>query len=724
MRVGEVTMLQRHARLGNYEVMDLLGHGGMSLVYKARSLKDGTPVALKVPDSQLLSSPGALRQFSREGNSLVRLAHPNIVKVHACGQQNGLPYIVMEYVDGSPLTETMKVRGAFPVEDIACMLRPVAQALDYVHTQDIVHRDVKPGNIRLTRGGVPILVDFGIVQTAEATVWDDGKPRGSVWYMSPEQASGQRASGSSDQYSLAVVAYEMLAGHVPFDGDNPYAIVLQQRDSKPDLSSSWSPPVRAVMQKALEKDPRKRFSSCTEFVESLGNAGHGHYPPELPADNTAALLNRQITAEKSRRAVSSGAVVRTGAVTKRSGASSVAIASVTTLIGLLLIVAIAHWFITSRQPTEVANMHNLAVSGPNRPTDQSQPPTGVHTGSSARVTAPVQPENERAVMTPQPPSVEEFTADSARVRSGRDVRLTWSVTGNVRSVRLVPGGDVPKSATGFVVRPMATTDFTLIARGTTTTVEKTLTIEVIPEITVTNETRRAVIVWIAPGGKDETLQPGTAQLQPPANPHELCWRYAGTRTGAITCQAYAATVVIKDEDERLWKDALSKSALVEATNGTLLESRAITQPTEVPVDSGPEARRVFIDAQSELAARKYDEAAALFGRAARLNPTWSEPLVERAKLDVKLGRFTEAIEDSTQALRLNPNDASALNLRGYARYSVNRIKDAISDFGEALRLKPDYHDAYQNRGNAKWALGDKEGANEDYTMARSLEKKR
>jgi tetratricopeptide (TPR) repeat protein len=187
---------------------------------------------------------------------------------------------------------------------------------------------------------------------------------------------------------------------------------------------------------------------------------------------------------------------------------------------------------------------------------------------------------------------------------------------------------------------------------------------------------------------------------------------------------YSTNIVIKDDGDRLSDEVVSKSAMAEAAAGTVVESRTIPPLKEVAVVSDVEAKRIFTDAQSDLAARKYDEAAALFGRAARLNPTWSEPLVERAKLDAKLGRFTEAIEDSTQALQLNPNDAIAFNLRGYARYSVNHIKDAISDFGEALRLKPDYHDAYQNRGNAKWALGDKEGAKEDYTMARSLEKKR
>jgi serine/threonine-protein kinase len=267
----------------------------MSLVYRGRSLKDGVPVAVKIPDQQLLTSPGALRQFFHEGNSLVGLTHPNIVKVHACGQQDGLPYIVMQYVDGSPLTEEMKARDTLEINEVVRLLRPVALALDYIHAKNIVHRDVKPGNIRLTRAGVPILVDFGIVQTGDATVWDDGKPRGSVWYMSPEQASGQRASGRSDQYSLAVVAYEMLSGRVPFDGENQYAIVLQQRDTKPPIPETWSPSLKAVMEKVLEKDPNNRYSTCIEFIGALSRAGQEKSPGDNDVSNTERLTAADVS---------------------------------------------------------------------------------------------------------------------------------------------------------------------------------------------------------------------------------------------------------------------------------------------------------------------------------------------------------------------------------------------------------------------------------------------
>lgn len=345
-------MLQRHSRLGNYEVMELLGEGGMSLVYKARNLNDGRPVAIKVPDRQLLTSPGALRQFSREGNALVRLRHPHIVRVHACGAENGLPYIAMEYVDGTPLTAEMKSRRTFSVEAATRLLHPIGQALDYIHAQDIVHRDVKPGNIRLTRSGVPILVDFGIVQTGEATVWDDGKPRGSAWYMSPEQASGERASGYSDQYSLAVVAYEMLTGKVPFDGENPYAIVLQQRDAKAPMPADWSAPVKAVMERALEKDRNRRFSTCMEFIEMLSRAGQGYLPapqPNASVDERSKVpvMSATPAPAMATRGHSSPASVSTTTEAPTDLAPGRAM-MVTAALGLVLVAVTAHWFSRSK----------------------------------------------------------------------------------------------------------------------------------------------------------------------------------------------------------------------------------------------------------------------------------------------------------------------------------------------------------------------------------------
>src|SRR5216683_6589895 len=161
--------LERRTRLGKYEIMEQLGVGGMATVYKAKNAEDGSPVAIKVPDRRLLSSVRALQQFKREGQALIRLRHPNIVRVHSVGQQNDMPYIVMDYVDGHALAQEIESKGKFSVDEVVELLRPIADALDYIHSEKTFHCDVKPGNIRLYRGRTPVLVDFGIVQTTDGT---------------------------------------------------------------------------------------------------------------------------------------------------------------------------------------------------------------------------------------------------------------------------------------------------------------------------------------------------------------------------------------------------------------------------------------------------------------------------------------------------------------------------------------------------------------------------
>lgn len=309
-------MLERGTRLGKYQVKEELGVGAMATVYKAKNVEDGSPVALKIPDRRLLSSAGALRQFSREGAALRALNHPNIVKVHSLGEKSGLPYIVMDYVDGHNLAEEVNSKHVFTINEVVNVLRPIAAALDYSHSRQIVHRDVKPGNIRIRRDGTPVLVDFGIVQTADGTVWDEAKALGSVWYMSPEQASGKSVNGNTDQYSLAIVAYEMLTGKVPFEGDNIVAVAVLQRDAVPPIPAGWSIPLATVLRRALDKDPFKRFPSCADFVVALADAATGQMPsqgvsvpqpqPQIATQLTSrsAKAGRRVSPADERRAES------------------------------------------------------------------------------------------------------------------------------------------------------------------------------------------------------------------------------------------------------------------------------------------------------------------------------------------------------------------------------------------------------------------------------------
>jgi eukaryotic-like serine/threonine-protein kinase len=191
-------MLKVGDTVGKYRIKELLYETQMSLIFKALSLNDNSVVALKVPPRLLHSSFQALRRFEEEGRKLVDLKHPNIVQALTVGKFDGMPYIVMKYLPAIPLAQEMNKNGRASITDVCRLLRPVASALDFANSKGFAHCDVKPGNILVTRQGVPVLIDFGIAQAANETIWDDGGPVGTPAYMSPEQVRGERGTGKSD----------------------------------------------------------------------------------------------------------------------------------------------------------------------------------------------------------------------------------------------------------------------------------------------------------------------------------------------------------------------------------------------------------------------------------------------------------------------------------------------------------------------------------------------
>src|SRR6185503_9500279 len=216
-------------QLGQYVLLEQLGEGGMARVYNAFDSRVERNVAIKVILASKRTSSVFLQQFEREAKALANLTHTNIVKVLNYGIQNGQPYLVMEYVSGGTLKEAM--RQKLPWQTAAAILAPIARALDYVHEQQIVHRDVKPSNILLQEDFTPMLSDFGILQLLESK--DEkvdsaiGSGIGTPEYMPPEQGMGKDVDFKADIYSLGLVFYEMVTGQKPYVADSPMAIVIK-----------------------------------------------------------------------------------------------------------------------------------------------------------------------------------------------------------------------------------------------------------------------------------------------------------------------------------------------------------------------------------------------------------------------------------------------------------------------------------------------------------------
>ena len=260
---------------GRYSIESLVGVGGMANVYHGTDLKTGNQIAVKVLKDEFLDNEELVRRFKNESKAISILSHPNIVKVYDVSVTDKLQYIVMEYVDGITLKEYLKQRGgALTWKETVHFATQILSALQHAHSKGIIHRDVKPQNIMLLADGSIKMMDFGIARFSRAqsqTVSD--KAIGSVHYISPEQAKGERTDARTDIYSVGVMLYEMLSGRLPFDGDGAVSIAIMQISEKPKPLAEIAPQtpagLRQITEKAMEKDPDKRYQSAQEMLAAI-----------------------------------------------------------------------------------------------------------------------------------------------------------------------------------------------------------------------------------------------------------------------------------------------------------------------------------------------------------------------------------------------------------------------------------------------------------------------
>ena len=289
----------RQATLGDYEVLGVLGRGGMATVYLAHDLSLNRKVAIKVLAPALFQmGEGMVERFKREARTAAALSHPHIIPIFAVKESHQLLYFVMKYVSGRPLDAVIQDVGALPIKMVQTILAQVGDALAYAHRQRVIHRDIKSANIMLDEEGWAVVTDFGIAKVEEAEgLTLTGVTVGTPAYMSPEQCATREVTGASDQYSLGVVAYEMLTGRLPFQSNSSMTVMYAHFNERPQdlaiLRPDCPPNLAAAVMRMLEKQPPDRWQTLDDVVAVCGRPSLRRDDPVRSEMMTLAKPGRQ-----------------------------------------------------------------------------------------------------------------------------------------------------------------------------------------------------------------------------------------------------------------------------------------------------------------------------------------------------------------------------------------------------------------------------------------------
>jgi eukaryotic-like serine/threonine-protein kinase len=281
----------------HYEILHLLGHGGMNRVYLARDVSTQQEVVLKFPNEDLIGNIAVFERYKREAEIGNRLHHPHVQQLLNCDEKHSDEYLVVEYIKGQTLRAVLEEYAAnpMPVAEAIRITLQICDALEYCHAHGIVHRDIKPENIMVQENGDIKIIDFGIalLEGARRVTWRGlSGTMGTPDYMSPEQIKGERGTVSSDIYAVGVMLYEMLCGHTPFEGENIFAVMNQHVSQDPPsillTNPKLSPELATVVMRTIRRDPDKRYKSVSDVLHDLRNLEEVKpvpYEPETPRLN-------------------------------------------------------------------------------------------------------------------------------------------------------------------------------------------------------------------------------------------------------------------------------------------------------------------------------------------------------------------------------------------------------------------------------------------------------
>jgi tetratricopeptide (TPR) repeat protein len=691
-----------------YAVTGQLGEGGMGCVFRAHDANLDCDVVVKVPRPALLDDPEFAGRFAREVRSLVRLVHPHIVRITDVGEEEGIPFAVMQYLPGGSLHDRQRGPGdrlvTLPPEALAGWLEPVAEALDYIHAQGYVHRDVKPANILFDAHGNAYVGDFGVAKAVAAgatgrqaaTMTETGMVLGTRHYMAPEMLLGEDYSGRIDQYALAVTVYEILSGRMPFDGPTPAAILLKQTSEEAPPLHRLAPSVprelSSAVARALARDPGQRFAGCLEFARAVLHGLPAAEPMARRGGLEAGADDQRITCPKcgTTYAVPARALQKKRLRCKACGA-----------------------VFPPAGPPPAAERR--APSPATAPEIQGRIETeGLPVHRGLRRTDPAPPPGEET--RPGTPA----TAPSGG--GGRAWTWTWGGLAAVLAMVLIgvvlwvrsspaprseaPSGPPEKAATAREIAAAAPTSGE--ARLAPTETAKPTGTERAPS--------PAAEAHAAPAPEPPPERSLVAQGNQFCRQHEYAQAIAqyteALRLNARSAAAHAglaeALLASHDYEQALQEanEAIRLDATLAAAHvprGRIHEYRnnhagALSEFDEA-IRLDPKLTPAYAyRALTRATLGKHEEALADCAEAIRLEPTLAAAYTARGFAHQRHGEYDQAIADATEALRLDPRSAWSYRIRGLIYVNKKDYDRAIADCTEALRLDPAYAQAYNTRG--------------------------
>jgi len=407
----------RRATLGHYEILMEIGRGGMATVYLAHDLALDRKVAIKVlAPALLLMGEGMVERFKREARTAAALSHPHIIPIYAVKDSEHVLYFVMKHVEGRSVDHVIRDVGPLPIAMTQAILAQVGDALGYAHRHGVIHRDIKSANIMLDEEGWAVVTDFGIAKVVQAQgLTMTGVTVGTPTYMSPEQCATEEVTGASDQYSLGVVAYEMLTGTLPFQDDSIMSVMYAHFNQPPrpvtELRPDCPPNLAAAVMRMLEKDPAQRWASMDDVVAVCGRPSLRHDDPIRREMITLAHGTGRKVGPKTPTSPIALSRVRTRPTIRRRRWVLPAVALT------VAVLALGVWWASPWSP---------------RARRAGQPPAAVRDSVSVPVAARI--DSSRSVVTPQPPPPQS-PPRQAPVTAGRSVAAQRddSVIGSLRA---------------------------------------------------------------------------------------------------------------------------------------------------------------------------------------------------------------------------------------------------------------------------------------------------